>query len=145
MYIKQSGTVLTFLYSQVSKQIVCVQVVSIVVFNAIFNNISFISWRSVLLVEETEYPGKTTDISPKSITRPCSRLWCKIDYGVKTIKMQLSNVLCMMRSGITFIRYGQSQEIGNINHLIVIENNIEISSIGKGPLCPTEIDLCFNK
>jgi hypothetical protein len=27
-----------------------------IVFNAIFNNISVISWQSVLLVEETEYP-----------------------------------------------------------------------------------------
>jgi len=31
------------------------------VFNATFNNISVISWWSVLLVEE--YPGKTTDLS----------------------------------------------------------------------------------
>ena len=30
--------------------------------NATFNNISVISWRSVLLVEETEYPEKTTDL-----------------------------------------------------------------------------------
>jgi hypothetical protein len=28
------------------------------VFNATFNNISVISWRSVLLVEETEGPGE---------------------------------------------------------------------------------------
>jgi len=28
------------------------------VFNATFNNISAISWRSVLLVEETEVPGE---------------------------------------------------------------------------------------
>ena len=34
------------------------------VFNATFNNISVISWRSVLLVEETGVPGKrTTDLS----------------------------------------------------------------------------------
>jgi hypothetical protein len=34
------------------------------VFNATFNNISVISWRFVLLVEETtEYPKKTTDLS----------------------------------------------------------------------------------
>jgi hypothetical protein len=33
------------------------------VFNATFNNISAISWRSLLLVEETYYPGKTTDLS----------------------------------------------------------------------------------
>jgi hypothetical protein len=28
------------------------------VFNATFNNISVISWRSVLLAEETEVPGE---------------------------------------------------------------------------------------
>ena len=28
------------------------------IFNATFNNISAISWRSVLLVEETEVPGE---------------------------------------------------------------------------------------
>jgi len=33
------------------------------VFNATFNNISVISWRSVLLVEETGYPEKTADLS----------------------------------------------------------------------------------
>jgi hypothetical protein len=33
------------------------------VFNATFNNISDISWRSVLLVEETGVPDKTTDLS----------------------------------------------------------------------------------
>ena len=35
------------------------------VFNATFNNISVIWWRSVLLVEENvaEYPEKTTDLS----------------------------------------------------------------------------------
>jgi len=36
--------------------------VRVVVFNATFNNISVISWRSVLLVEVTEYPEKTTDL-----------------------------------------------------------------------------------
>ena len=30
-------------------------------FNATFNIISFISWRSVLLVEETVVPGEKTD------------------------------------------------------------------------------------
>ena len=33
--------------------------VRIIVFNAIFNNISVISWRSVLLVEETGVPGES--------------------------------------------------------------------------------------
>ena len=32
------------------------------VFNATFNNISVISWRLVLLVEETGVPQKTTDL-----------------------------------------------------------------------------------
>jgi hypothetical protein len=33
------------------------------VINATFNNISVISLRSVLLVEETGIPGETTDLS----------------------------------------------------------------------------------
>jgi hypothetical protein len=33
------------------------------VFNATFNNISVISWQSVLLVEKPECPEKTTDLS----------------------------------------------------------------------------------
>jgi hypothetical protein len=32
------------------------------VFNATFDNISVISWRSVLLVEETGIHGETTDL-----------------------------------------------------------------------------------
>jgi len=38
-----------------------------IVFNATFNNISVISWRSVLLVEETEYPKITPNLL-KSLT-----------------------------------------------------------------------------
>jgi len=34
----------------------------VIVFNATFNNISGISWQSVLLVEETGGPEKTTDL-----------------------------------------------------------------------------------
>jgi hypothetical protein len=37
--------------------------VSVMVFNVTFNNISVISLRSVLLVKETEYREKTTDLS----------------------------------------------------------------------------------
>jgi hypothetical protein len=33
--------------------------VRVMVFNAIFNNISTMSWRSVLLVEETEVSGES--------------------------------------------------------------------------------------
>jgi hypothetical protein len=35
----------------------------LIVFNATINNISVISWRSVLLVEETEVHRETTDLS----------------------------------------------------------------------------------
>jgi hypothetical protein len=38
--------------------------VGLMMFIAIFNNISFISWRSVFLVEKTGGPGETTDLSP---------------------------------------------------------------------------------
>jgi hypothetical protein len=37
--------------------------VRVIVFNATFNNISVISWRSVLLVEKTRFPEKTTNLS----------------------------------------------------------------------------------
>jgi hypothetical protein len=37
--------------------------VGFMVFNTTFNNISVILWWSVLLVEETRYPEKTTDLS----------------------------------------------------------------------------------
>ena len=35
----------------------------LMVINATFNKISVISWRSVLLVEESGGPGKNTDLS----------------------------------------------------------------------------------
>jgi hypothetical protein len=41
-----------------------VGLVGFMMFYATFNNISVISWQSVLLVEKTpEYPEKTTDLS----------------------------------------------------------------------------------
>jgi len=47
----------------------------LMVFNATFNNISVISWRSILLVEETEGPGKTTDLSQVTETLYHIRLY----------------------------------------------------------------------
>ena len=41
----------------------CFVFVCLMVFNATFNNISVISWRSILLVKEPEDPEKTTDLS----------------------------------------------------------------------------------
>ena len=34
----------------------------VMVFNATFSNISVISWQSVLLVDDLEYPDKTADL-----------------------------------------------------------------------------------
>jgi hypothetical protein len=45
--------------------------VCLMVFNATFNNISVISWWSVLLVEETEYPEVTTDL-PQDMHTICN-------------------------------------------------------------------------
>jgi len=43
------------------------------VFNATFNNISVISWRSVLLVEKLEYPGRKPPTCCKSLTNCSSK------------------------------------------------------------------------
>jgi hypothetical protein len=43
--------------------------VSFMVFNAILNNISVISWRSTLLVEETGVPGEKPPTYRKSLTK----------------------------------------------------------------------------
>ena len=50
--MKTSGFVVS------KKKIKCECRVRVMVFNATFNNISVISWRSILLVEETGIPGE---------------------------------------------------------------------------------------
>ena len=52
--------------------------VRIMVFNSNFSNISVISWRSVLLVEETEVPGKNPPTCRKSLTNFI--ILCCIEY-----------------------------------------------------------------
>jgi hypothetical protein len=52
---QQTDTLVSLLYVQVWHLSLRV---SVMVFNATFNNISVISWRSVLLVEETGVPGE---------------------------------------------------------------------------------------
>ena len=42
--------------------------VRVMVFNTTFNNISAISWRSVLLVEETGVPGEKKTTDPSQVT-----------------------------------------------------------------------------
>ena len=51
--------------------------VRVMVFNGTFNNISVISWWSVLLVEKQEYPEKTTDM-----TRVTDELYHIMLYGI---------------------------------------------------------------
>jgi len=41
--------------------------VGLVVFNVTFNNISVLSWRSVLFVEKGEHMEKTTDLSQVTV------------------------------------------------------------------------------
>ena len=48
--------------------------VCLMVFNATFNTISAISWRSVLLVEETEVPGENH--------QPAASHWQTLSYDV---------------------------------------------------------------
>ena len=51
------------------------------VFNAIFNNMSVISWRSVLLVEETRVPGESH--------RPVGSHWQTLSHNVVSSTPQL--------------------------------------------------------
>jgi len=55
------------------------------VFNAIFNNISAISWWLVLLVQETGVPEKTTDLS---------QVPDKLNYQEYGIKLLIRYISC---------------------------------------------------
>jgi hypothetical protein len=52
---------------------ILLQMIWFMVFNATFNNISVILWRSVLLVEETRVPGEN---------QPVARHWQTLSYNV---------------------------------------------------------------
>jgi hypothetical protein len=54
------------------------------VFNATFNNISVISWRSVLLVEETEVPGENH--------WPVASHWQTLSYNVVSSTPHMSGI-----------------------------------------------------
>jgi hypothetical protein len=59
MKTKTYNTVGTIQESIIITQILRVKVMMI---NATFNNISVISWQSVLMVKKTEYPENTTEL-----------------------------------------------------------------------------------
>ena len=55
-----------------------------IAFNATFNNISVISWRSVLLVEETGVPGENH--------RPVASHWQTLSHNVVSSTPRLSDI-----------------------------------------------------
>jgi len=73
---KKSGVVL----NMVGKQ----YILGVVVFNATFNNISVISRRSILLVEETRLPGVNH--------RPAASHWQTASHNVVSITHCLSGI-----------------------------------------------------
>ena len=54
----------------------------VMVLNATFNNTSVISWRKVLLVEETEYMEKIKDLS-QVMLMPVSSIWTQLSYHLR--------------------------------------------------------------
>ena len=70
--------------------------VCLMVFNATFNNISVISWRSVLLVEETGGPGENH--------RPAASHWQTLSHNVVS-HMTLDNFRCIIRISTILEQY----------------------------------------
>ena len=65
--------------------------VMVMVFNTIFNNISIISWRSVLLAEETGGPGENH--------RPVASNWQTLSHNVVSNIPRLSGIRTQNVSG----------------------------------------------
>ena len=65
--------------------------VRFIVFNGTFNNISVISWRPVLLVEETGMPGENH--------QPVSSHWQTLSYNVVSSTSRLSGIQSHKVSG----------------------------------------------
>jgi hypothetical protein len=61
------------------------------VLNATFNNISVISWRSVLLVEEAGVPGENN--------RPATSYWQTLSHDVVSSTPRLSDIRTHTVSG----------------------------------------------
>ena len=65
--------------------------VRVMVFNATFSNTSVISWRSVLLVEETGVQEKTTYL-PQVIDKFIRNLPMKLMWGIVVLNATLNNI-----------------------------------------------------
>ena len=70
-------------------------------FNATFNNISAISWRSVLLVEETEVLGKTIELPPCKSDKTLSHVVSNT-YLMRGVRTQLLQQVDMAQSYTCF-------------------------------------------
>jgi len=61
--------------------------------NTTFNNISVVSWRSVLLVGKPEYPEITTDL-PQFTDKPYHIMMCRVHLARVGFKPATLAVLC---------------------------------------------------
>jgi hypothetical protein len=66
-------------------------VYGVIMFNTTFNNISDISWRSDLLVEETRVPGENH--------QPVASHWQTLSYNVVSSTLRLSDIRAHNFSG----------------------------------------------
>jgi hypothetical protein len=76
------------------------------VFNATFNNISVILWRSVLLLDETRVPGENN--------RPVASHWHTLSHNAESSTPHLSVILTHNVSGDRHQSYGSFAI--NVNH-----------------------------
>ena len=65
--------------------------VIVMVFNATFNNISVISWWSVLLLGKPEYQEKTTDLSQVT-DKLYHIMWYRVSLAIRGVRTH--NVSC---------------------------------------------------
>ena len=78
------------------------------VFNTTFNNISAISWRSVLLVEETWIPGENTD--PSRVTDKLYNImlytlpWSRFELTTSVVYIILKNSCLLTQQKCSWCR-----------------------------------------
>ena len=91
------------------------------VFNATFNNMSIISWRSVLFVEETEVPGWKPSTCRKSLINFITL--CYIEYSLPWAGFELTKVVVIGTDCIDSCKYN--------NHTITTPQQPLNSCLGK--------------